>query len=137
MGVDGPIAARRTFLLIAVPMLGTFATQRLILHHSSPDSHVFIGGYLVHHLFTGAIIQIASSFLIAFGIGSRRTQDVARGLLGFGSAMVLDEIIFLVCTDGSGPAYRNGTSLAGAAVLITLASAVLAACFVSARKAKS
>jgi len=118
---------RRTLGLILVPLLATFLTQRTILHHSSPDSHVFVAGYLVHHLFSGALLQIAAAFIIAFGPRSPRVRDVARVLLGIGTAMILDEIIFLVCTDGSGEAYRGRASLWGAVVLISLAAVSLVA----------
>lgn len=128
---------RRTLLLILIPMILTCSTQRLILHHSSPDSHVFIAGYLVHHLFTGALIQIPSAFLIAFGSRSSRMRDVAQILLGVGSAMVLDEVIFLICTDGSGQAYRSQVSLWGAVLLITIASGVLVAMYQAALRSRN
>jgi len=120
---------RRTLLLILVPMLLTFAIQRLILHHSSPDTHVFVAGYLVHHLFWGTLMLIPSAFLIAFGSRSPRVTALSRMLMGVGASMVLDEVIFLVCTDGSGVAYRNRVSFWGAFVLITLASVVLLAIY--------
>ena len=120
---------RKTLILILVPMILTFCIQRLILHHSSPDSHVFIAGYLVHHLFTGALIQIPAAFFLAFGIRSDRLRTMAKMLLGVGSAMVLDEVIYLICTDGSGQAYRGSVSLWGAVALITLAVGVLLGAF--------
>jgi len=120
---------RQTLLLILIPMILTFCIQRLILHHSSPDSHVFIAGYLVHHLFTGILIQIPAAFALAFGIRSNRLGIIAKLLMGVSSAMVLDEVIFLICTDGSGQAYRGKVSLGGAFVLITLASGVLLGTF--------
>lgn len=131
---EGP---RGTLLLILLPMILTFTIQRLILHHSSPDTHVFIAGYLVHHLFTGAMMLIPSAFLIAFGSRSRRVTALARMLMGVGTAMVLDEVVFLVCTDGSGVAYRNRVSFWGAFVLIALASAVLLAIYRAALRSPS
>ena len=123
---EGP---RRTLLLILLPMILTFTIQRLILHHSSPDTHVFVAGYLVHHLFWGTLMLIPSAFLIAFGSRSPRVTALSRMLMGVGTAMVLDEVVFLVCTDGSGVAYRNRVSFWGAFVLIALASSVLLAIY--------
>ncbi|HZE97823.1 MAG TPA: hypothetical protein VE981_12415 [Planctomycetota bacterium] len=128
---EGP---QRTLLLILVPMLLTFAIQRTILHHSSPETHVFVGGYLVHHLFSGALLLIPSAFMIAFGSRYRPVRTLSRVLLGVGTAMVLDEIVFLVCTDGSGEAYRNRVSFWGAFLLIGLASATLWSIYRAARK---
>ncbi len=125
---------QRTLLLILLPMILTFAIQRVILHHSSPDTHVFIAGYLVHHLFTGALMLIPSAFLSAFGSRSPRVTALSRMLMGVGTAMVLDEVVFLVCTDGSGVAYRNRVSFWGAFVLIALASIVLLGIYRAARR---
>jgi hypothetical protein len=112
----------------------TFAIQRTVLHHSSPDTHVYVGGYLVHHLFSGVLVLIPTAFLFSFGIRASWAKDLARAALGFSSAMVLDEVVYLVCTDGSGQAYRGAASLEGAAVLMILASAFLVAIFYRARR---
>ena len=45
-----PDEPKRQLLTILIPMWVTFSLQRLILHHSSPDTHVFIAGYLVAEL---------------------------------------------------------------------------------------
>ena len=112
-------------LLILIPLLLTFVTQRVILHHSHPDTHVFVGGYLVHHLFSGVLILIPTAFLLAFGLQSPRKRNVALMILGFSSAMVLDEVIYLICTDGSGVAYRGRVSLWGAVALEAAAAGFL------------
>lgn len=119
---DVPI---KRLLFILVPMWLTFFTQRLILHHSSPDTHVFITGFLVHHLFWGILFLIPTAYLFALGIRTPWRRTLARVVLGFSSAMVLDEVIYLVCTDGSGVAYRNFASLWGAVVLMGVASVFL------------
>jgi len=124
----------RPLVFILGPMLLTFLLQRVILHcFSHPNFHVFLGGYRVHHLFSGALIQISAAFLLAFGVRPRFRTPVLMAL-GVGSAMVLDEVIFLVFTDGSNEAYRGSVSLWGAATLITLAAAFLAALYGRARR---
>ncbi|HEX7900827.1 MAG TPA: hypothetical protein VF950_23925 [Planctomycetota bacterium] len=115
-----------TPLYILLPMLLTFAIQRTVLHHSHPDTHVFVAGYLVHHLFWGILVLIPTSFTLSLGIRTPWRKKLALALLGFSSAMVLDEVIYLICTDGSGVAYRGSASLGGACVLIALAAAFLA-----------
>jgi len=125
----------RAFRFILGPMIATFAIQRFILHHSPPETHVYLGGYLVHHLFTGALLQIPAAFALALGLRNRIARDLARVVLGVGSAMVLDEIVFLVFTDGSGNAYRNRVSFWGAFALIALAAAFLGAVQLRARRA--
>jgi hypothetical protein len=125
----------KPLLLILGPMLLTFVLQRIILHcFSHPNFHVFLGGYRVHHLFTGALIQISSAFLLAFGVRTPRSRNLVLVSLGVGSAMVLDEVIFLVFTDGSNEAYRGSVSLWGAAALMTLAALFLLALYGRARR---
>jgi hypothetical protein len=119
-------------VFILAPMLLTFAVQRTFLHFfSHPNFHVYVGGFRVHHLFSGALIQICSAFLLAFGA---RTRRLVLAALGVGSAMVLDEIFFLVFTDGSNEAYRGRVSFLGAAALLTLAAAFLLALYARARR---
>ncbi|HVE43316.1 MAG TPA: hypothetical protein VNM14_25795 [Planctomycetota bacterium] len=121
--MDHPEDPRHPLAFILAPMLLTFAIQRIFLHFfSHPNFHVYVGGFRVHHLFTGALIQISSAFLLAFGARARRLVLVA---LGIGSAMVLDEVFFLVFTDGSNEAYRGRVSFLGAAALLALAAAFL------------
>jgi hypothetical protein len=122
---DEPDESQKRLLFILIPMWLTFLTQRTILHHSSPDSHVFIAGFLVHHLFSGVLFLIPTAFLLALGIRSSRRRNLARVVLGFSGAMILDEVVYLVCTDGSGVAYRGSVSLWGAAGLMSLASVFL------------
>lgn len=61
------------------------------------------------------------------GLWTRRFACVA---FGSGSAMVLDEVVFLIATDGSNQAYLTPVSLWGAVVLIgTVALFIAAFCF--------
>ncbi len=119
--------SRPLLWVIMVPMLLTFAIQRTVLHHSPPDTHVFVAGYLVHHLFWGNLILIPTAFLLGLGIRTPWRKKLALAVLGFSSAMILDEMIYLVCTDGSGVAYRGAVSLRGAFVCIGLATVFLLA----------
>lgn len=118
------LPARQTLLLILVPMLLTFAVQRLYLHLIGVH-HIRPFGYLVHHLFTGALIVIPAAFVLAFGPRGRKSAVAARAALGCGSAMVLDEIVYLVATQAGDDDYISPLSLRGAAVFIVLAVLLL------------
>ena len=99
-------------------MLGTFACQRLCLHLGGVR-HVYPGGYLVHHLFFGVLIVIPAAFLLAFGVRRRWLAIAVRVALGMGTAMILDEIVFLVATKAADEDYISNTSLWGAAGFIS------------------
>ena len=114
-----------TLLLILVPLLLTEIGQRLYLHLVNPDADVFVAGYNVHHLYTGALIEIPAAFVLAFNVQPAVVRAGALVALGVGSAMVLDQVIFLVTTDGSNRSYRTPISLWGAVVLEALAVALL------------
>ena len=115
---------RQTLLLILLPMLVTFAGQRLYLHLVGVQ-HVYPGGYLVHHLFTGTLIVIPAAFILSFGTRTRALAVVAPAALGVGTAMVLDEVIYLVATGATDEDYVSPVSLWGAVVFMSLAVALL------------
>ena len=117
-------AARRTLLLILLPMLATFAGQRLFLHLVGVH-HVRAGGLIIHHLFFGVAMLIPAAFVLAFPIRSRTVANFARVALGIGSAMVLDEVVYLVATEARDGDYLSPLSLWGAILLISLAVLLL------------
>jgi hypothetical protein len=112
-----PLPAKQTLWLIVVPMLATAITLRLYLHLVHVQ-HIYPGGYLVHHLFLGVLIQIPAAFLLAFGT---RHRVLARVALGVGTGLILDEFVYLVATRASDADYVSRLSLAGAIILISLA----------------
>jgi hypothetical protein len=111
-----PMPAKQTLLLIVVPMLATVVMIRLYLHLVHVR-HIYPGGYLVHHLFIGVLIQLPAAFLLAFGT---RHRVLARVALGIGSGLILDEVVYLVATAASDSDYVSRTSLVGSGVLISL-----------------
>jgi hypothetical protein len=118
------LTAKRTLRLILVPMLGTFVCQRLYLHLVRVQ-HVYPGGYLVHHLFFGALIVVPAAFILAFGTRNRILGYLAPIALGIGSAMILDEVTYLIATKATDEDYVSSVSLIGAIVLMSLATALL------------
>jgi len=120
------LTAKQTLRLILWPMLATFVCQRLYLHLVRVQ-HVYPGGYLVHHLFFGALVVIPSAFILAFGARNRLLGFLAPVTLGIGSAMILDEVTYLVVTKATDEDYVSPISLVGAIVLISLAATLLLA----------
>jgi len=126
------IPPKETFLFILVPLLGTFVCQRLYLHFVRVQ-HIHSGGYLVHHLFVGVLIVIPAAFLLAFGARRRLLAISARVALGIGSAMILDEIVYLVVTKATDADYVSSVSLCGAITFISLAVVLLRTLYKSQR----
>src|SRR5438045_645859 len=116
--------SKQTLRLILIPMLATFACQRLYLHFIGIN-HVHPAGIVVHHLFIGVMVQIPAAFIIAFGFSNRAVAVIARVALGIGSAMILDEIVYLVATKATDADYVSPISLWGAVIFMSLATALL------------
>src|SRR5437764_12424175 len=95
--MPNPVSPKGTLLLILLPMLAAFVCQRGYLHLLRVQ-HVYPAGYLVHHLFTGSLLIIPAAFVLANGTRNRVTAVLARVILGIGSALVLDEVSYLVAT---------------------------------------
>src|SRR5438045_9676325 len=94
------LSPKRTLQLILLPMLATFVGQRLYLHLVRVQ-HVYPAGYLVHHLFIGALIEIPAAFILAFGTRNRLLALLAPAALGIGSALILDAVTYLVATQAT------------------------------------
>jgi hypothetical protein len=116
--------AKETLLLILLPMLGTFLCLRLYLHLAGVR-HVYPGGYLVHHLFVGILIELPAAFILAFGARTRMLTFSALVALGIGSGMILDEMTYLVVTKASDRDYVSRVSLGGAIGFVSLAAILL------------
>jgi hypothetical protein len=125
-----PLPAKQILLLIVVPMLATVCSLRLYLHFVGVR-HIYPGGYLFHHLFIGVLILIPAAFLLAFGT---RYRVLARLALGVGTGLILDEVVYLVATDGSDAGYVSRTSLLGSMILTSLAVIFLLILYVRHRK---
>jgi hypothetical protein len=116
--------ARQTLLLILVPLLLTAVGQRLYLHLVQVQ-HVNPAGYLVHHLYSGAVLVIAAAFVLAFGTRNRVLMILSPMTLGVGSAMVLDELVYLIATHATDDDYVSAVSLGGSVVLVSMAIVTL------------
>jgi hypothetical protein len=127
-----PLRSRQTLLLILIPMLATFVSLRLYLHLVHVR-HIYPGGHLVHHLFIGVLITVPAAFVLAFGARNRLLVFLAPAIVGIGTALMLDEVTYLVATTATDQDYVSRLSLAGASILIFLAVILLWALYRSHR----
>ncbi|HKM85951.1 MAG TPA: hypothetical protein VJW96_07055 [Terriglobales bacterium] len=123
---------KQTLLLILLPMLGTVLCLRLYLHLVRVQ-HVYPGGYLVHHLFVGVLIELPAAFIMAFGVRNRMLALLAPAALGVGSGMILDEVTYLVATNATDLDYVSRVSLGGSMALVFLAAIFLLGAYWSRR----
>jgi len=81
-----------------------------------PHTNLNIGKYNIHHFFIGAFLSI---LVIVFFIANIVNNFVIV-IAGFSSALILDQVIYLIATDGSDTAYLSSVSLWGAIILTTI-----------------
>ena len=98
--------------LFAASFTAALIVLRIFLY-LYPGANFSIGGYNINHLFTGAILLIFSTLLLVNRINNKLVIMVS----GIGAALIADQIIYLIATDGSDAAYLSAVSLNGAIVL--------------------
>lgn len=98
-------------------MLVTVVSLRLYLHLINVQ-HIYPGGYLLHHLFTGVLITVPAAFVLAFGTRFLWLAISTRVALGVGAGLMLDEMTFLVMTKATDEDYVSSVSLIGALVFV-------------------
>jgi len=116
---------RRRARLILASLLLTFAVIRLAMWRS-PDSDFDLAGYNIHHLFTGVLLATAAAIPLILRPGRSRGLDVACVLFGAGLSLVLDEVVYLIATDGSNASYLLPVSFRGAVVMVGSGAAWIA-----------
>lgn len=102
-------------------MVVTFAAMRIWLGFT-PNADFDVGGYNIHHLYTGVVILTACAIPLIV----RSQRDMLRRLLlvgfGVGLALVLDEWVYLIVTDGSNASYLLPVSFWGGAIAVAIAA---------------
>ena len=96
-------------------LLATLIALRIFLTFSPTTNFNFLG-YNIHHLFIGAFLIVVLLIFFIFGI----VNNFIIILSGVSSALVLDEIVYLIATDGSDITYLSTVSLYGAIVLASI-----------------
>lgn len=102
--------------IIAIALLATFAVVRTYLH-LSPDSDFNVGGYNVHHLFTGVLVLVVCAVPLALDPRDTAVTRVSAMGFGLGLSLTLDEWVYLIVTDGSNASYLLPVSWIGGALL--------------------
>lgn len=110
---------RRRARLILSSLLLTFAVIRVAMWRA-PDSDFDIAGYNIHHLFTGVLLASAASIPLVLRSGRSRGLDVACIVFGAGLSLALDEVVYLIATDGSNASYLLPVSFWGGVVVVGL-----------------
>ena len=114
---DSIVSDRRRARLVLASLLLTFVVVRLALWRS-PDSDFDVAGYNIHHLFTGVLMMTAGGLPLALRAGRSRGLDVASVVFGAGLALALDEVVYLIATDGSNASYLLPVSFWGAVIVV-------------------
>lgn len=115
----------RRAALILVSLVATFVLVRAALW-MSPDSDFDVGGYNVHHLYTGLLLSTAAGIPLILRPGRSRGLDVACIGFGVGLSLALDEVVYLIATDGSNASYLLPVSFWGGVVMVGLGAAWVA-----------
>lgn len=110
---------RRRAGLILASLLLTFVVIRLALWRA-PESDFDIAGYNIHHLFSGVLLATAGAIPLILRPGRSVGLDLACIAFGAGLSLVLDEVVYLIATDGSNASYLLPVSFWGGVVVVGL-----------------
>ena len=118
---DDVVPPSRRLKILLVAMIGTFVVTRASLMFR-PNADFDIAGYNVHHMFTGFLIAAACAIPLALVPARRRVTEALVAGLGVGLALGLDEVVYLIVTDGSNASYLTRPSWIGGIVFVALAA---------------
>lgn len=107
-------------------MIVVFVLLRLFLHTFS-TTNLDIGPYNVHHLFIGILLVIGAGLPLILKMPRGTSRWVLASILGAGLALILDEWVYLIITDGSDASYLLPESVIGAAILMAIVAVYIVA----------
>ena len=126
--IEAQAVRRREASELAGVIVGTFVVLRVWLA-ITPDADFTIRGVNVHHLYTGVLLTTVTAIpLVLVDTASRRTRRRLIAALGIGLALMLDEWVYLIATDGSNAAYALPVSRWGGLALVLLGAGYAWAC---------
>ncbi|MBS3168356.1 hypothetical protein J4216_04480 [Candidatus Woesearchaeota archaeon] len=99
----------------SIALVITFISLRIYLL-IFPFSNLNIGNYNLHHLYTGAFLLVIIFILLLFDIINKYTLILG----GIFSAFILDELVYLIFTDGSDLSYLTPISFYGGLIFVFL-----------------
>ena len=121
---------KKRISIFIISLLFTIVLLRAFLSVLQSTNLNFFG-YNIHHLFIGAFLTVILLLLFIVGIINKITIILA----GISSALILDEIVYLIATDGSDASYLTAVSLWGA-IALTAIILILAIILYNIRKHK-
>lgn len=114
------LADKRRAKLLVLSLSTTFILLRAYLH-LSPNTDLNIGGYNIHHLFSGLLLVTFCGIPLIIFHDNSRLLDIAAIGFGVGLSMALDEWVYLIVTDGSNASYLLPVSFWGGLIMVVLA----------------
>lgn len=106
---------KKKISLFLVSLLLTLFLLRIFLYFF-PSTNFNVGSYNIHHLYLGSFLIIVLAILLLFEIAN----NIVVILSGLSSALILDELIYLIVTDGSDKSYLSSVSLVGVIVVTSI-----------------
>ena len=104
-----------SLILFFVGMIGTIAFIRLYLLFF-PQTNLYVFGRNVHHLYLGALMLLVLNVINIAGL--KGWEFVA--LSGIGSALVVDQLVYLVASSGGHRAYFSALSFFGMVLVVAI-----------------
>lgn len=113
-------ADKRRLSLVLGALIVPFVLLRVGLY-IDPNADFYVGGYNIHHLYTGLLLITLGGLPLALFRGASRWLDLAAIVFGVGLSLALDEWVYLLVTDGSNASYLLPVSFWGGLGMIALA----------------
>ena len=108
----------------------SFAITRLLLF-VSPHFNLNLGSYNIHHLYLGAVLLIFIAIFQIAGVSNNYLAVIA----GVSSALILDQLVFLIATDGGDLTYLGAVSFWGGVIsTVIIAGIAIGIYFLNAKK---
>ncbi|HZX12439.1 MAG TPA: hypothetical protein VFE88_03200 [Candidatus Nanoarchaeia archaeon] len=98
----------KAFNIYALSVLLTLIITRIFLS-ISPETNFYLLGYNIHHLYTGLFLLILLLPFLLF----HKSNIIFFLLAGVATALILDEFVYLLFTNGTDAAYLGTVSLWG------------------------
>lgn len=100
----------RVKLFLGALVITLFLTRLYLFFF--PHSNFNFGAYNIHHLFLGAFLLIVSTIFLVIDV----VRPIVLLIAGISTALITDELLYLIATDGSDAAYLTPISFWGALV---------------------
>ena len=109
---------RITYFLVS--LVGMLILTRIYLHFL-PNANINVGNYNIHHIYLGTFLLILSVILLILN----NSNKFIFILSGISTALIIDQVPFLIFTDATDSAYFSYFSLIGAFVLAAIITIII------------